>query len=651
MFSNMTIGKKIHIPLVIAIFVGLTLVLISSSFSLREIEKNTYKEFGENMGIYLENQLESKYSVGLTNVISIAQNSAIIDSLRSGERTVAIEALKNVTQDFKAHTNFQNIKVHVHDKEVKSFLRHWNPEKYGDDLSGFRDTILEVKRTQKPLRAVEVGVAGMVIRGIAPVIDKGEYLGSVEFIQGYSSIVKAAKDQMGADILVLMEAGYLPNAVELKDAPKNTRGVLCLKQGECNMDLFKESDHFEPFGIANGFKSEHYFAVALPINDFTQKKIGSIVIAKPIGEVEKIIKQAKKGLITQIIIMATVDILIIIALIITLRFAVNRPMVELEEKMNDIAEGEGDLTQRLNIQSTDEIGIVARYINRFIERTQTIVSDAKHSSSSNLGSTVELLKHLDTVLSGVGKQDQMVEFSVKNNRIVKENIESTITLSNHASAEIGSANEQLQEATGDLVALLGSLQKNADVELGLASKLNTLTSDVEQTKNILNVISDIADQTNLLALNAAIEAARAGEHGRGFAVVADEVRKLAERTQKSLSEISATVNVIVQSISDISTEMSHNSNNVENLLRNSASVREKIEYSAGRMLESANLSSQIVQQNHGVSKSVDTVCDSIQQMYVISTENNKSLGSIKALTAQLEKVAHELTAKLNQFKT
>ncbi|MBN2894778.1 MAG: methyl-accepting chemotaxis protein [Campylobacterales bacterium] len=417
------------------------------------------------------------------------------------------------------------------------------------------------------------------------------------------------------------------------------------------MNLFKESEHFEPFGVEGGFKSESYYAISLPISDFTSKQIGTVVIAKPISEVEKVIKQAKGGLITQIIIMATVDILIIIALIITLRFAVNRPMVELEEKMNNIAEGEGDLTQRLGIQSNDEIGIVARYINRFIERTQNIVTDAKRSSASNLGSTVELLKHLDTVLEGIKKQDQMVEFSVKNNRMVKENIESTINLSNHASTEIGSANENLQEATGDLVALVSSLQQNADVELGLASKLHTLTSDVEQTKHILNVISDIADQTNLLALNAAIEAARAGEHGRGFAVVADEVRKLAERTQKSLSEISATVNVIVQSISDISTEMSHNSDNVETLLRNSTAVREKIEYSAGRMLESANLSAKIVEQNNGVSKSVDTVCDSIQQMYAISTENNKSLSSIKALTAQLEKVAHELTAKLNQFKT
>ena len=114
------------------------------------------------------------------------------------------------------------------------------------------------------------------------------------------------------------------------------------------------------------------------------------------------------------------------------------------------------------------------------------------------------------------------------------------------------------ELNGMIDTTIGRIDTIAQKETELADNLQSLVSSANETKEILSTIGDIADQTNLLALNAAIEAARAGEHGRGFAVVADEVRKLAERTQKSLAEISATINVLVQAISDSSESLNLN---------------------------------------------------------------------------------------------
>ncbi|MDD2904753.1 MAG: methyl-accepting chemotaxis protein [Sulfurimonas sp.] len=122
----------------------------------------------------------------------------------------------------------------------------------------------------------------------------------------------------------------------------------------------------------------------------------------------------------------------------------------------------------------------------------------------------------------------------------------------------GLRSNQFVELSGMINSTVERIQSVANKEHELSGNLQSLAENAQETKQILVTIGDIADQTNLLALNAAIEAARAGEHGRGFAVVADEVRKLAERTQKSLAETAATINVLIQSINDSSQELNKN---------------------------------------------------------------------------------------------
>lgn len=138
-------------------------------------------------------------------------------------------------------------------------------------------------------------------------------------------------------------------------------------------------------------------------------------------------------------------------------------------------------------------------------------------------------------------------------------------------------NNQFVELSGMINSTVERIQSVANKEHELSGNLQSLAGNAQETKQILVTIGDIADQTNLLALNAAIEAARAGEHGRGFAVVADEVRKLAERTQKSLAETSATINILIQAINDNSEELNKNMDEMMDLTQYVGSVDSKME--------------------------------------------------------------------------
>jgi methyl-accepting chemotaxis protein len=309
-----------------------------------------------------------------------------------------------------------------------------------------------------------------------------------------------------------------------------------------------------------------------------------------------------------------------------------------------------DLSVDVRIYENDEFGEIRKALRSFLTALHEVMMSANRSSHENKQVTTKLSKSFNTIAQNIQKEAEIVSNAGENVENIKEKLFEEAQNSNDVKTAILEANEALKEAIESIDKTIQNIQINAENENELAMKLQQLSEDAEQVKNVLTVIREIADQTNLLALNAAIEAARAGEHGRGFAVVADEVRKLAERTQKSLGEIDATINVIVQAINAASEEMNKNIESVNKVTEESQETQVKIKEVSENMHNVIEKVEVNVEAIENIVKTMQEFVTQMKEIEKLSKENKENVVKNQEYVQRIAKLADELLQQISQFK-
>jgi len=678
-FKNATIKFKFMAAILAVGILSLlaTLVFVQTQ---RNANYDRYaQQTAQALKLKVKDAIVQKENLGLTNAIAVSSNAVVKDALITATRESLIAEIKSIGDTYDKNSNFKGIRVHIHDADGKSFVRSFNTEKFGDDLLAFRFLARKVKAEKKGISGIEVGKDGLMIRAVAPVFLGDEYYGAVEFGQGVGSVNRDFTKE-GKFYVMLINDLALKYAEQSRNNKQVGPYKIVNDKWFNDKDInYANALDFAKLKKEGFIFTPEYYITAMPVIDMEGQDVGLHVIGLPLEEFNAAFKESDSIISTMFIVFSIIVVLILGVIYILLSVTVAKPL----ERFGSGLQGFFDYLNRkassahpIVMQSNDEFGKLATVVNaniamiqenvtqekaviadverivkmvqagfysyrleaqsnnpelrelkeifnRMLESSQQNFEDILNSilsfASSNFTSQLELQEHSGKLGSLIGSINtlgvsisELMALIYKTGMVLQEDTKELILSSERLD---GAANKQTKaiENTAKAVQEISGIIENNDHHIA------SMTEQAQNMRSLSGAIGDIADQTNLLALNAAIEAARAGEHGRGFAVVADEVRNLAEKTQKALSEINININSLMQMANDVRnasaeqlTKMNAISDVTEDLTaanNNNAKIASDVYEKSRHISSRVNSLVEVSKQTEALKRPRDQVCD------------------------------------------
>jgi methyl-accepting chemotaxis protein len=343
-------------------------------------------------------------------------------------------------------------------------------------------------------------------------------------------------------------------------------------------------------------------------------------------------------------------ILIMALLVLLIARSIVRPLRDSVQAMANIASGESDLTRALEAQGNDEITQLARHFNMFTAKMRDVIGQLKASATGLEQASTELGENAEQAQARSQQQSQQMELVATAVNEVTYGVQDVAKNAEHAAREMRDAEAQAQQGQVNIDSSLRQIEHLSSTINQAVEVIRTLSSQSTQIGGVLEVISSIAEQTNLLALNAAIEAARAGEQGRGFAVVADEVRLLAQRTQKSTAEIQGMIERL-QTHSDAAVKVIADSSRASYLTIEQANQAGQSLSSISQALRNLNsLNASIASATLEQSHVVEDINQNVTQAAQLSLNTAMAAEQSTGASQHLRGMSEQLNSLLRQFR-